>query len=185
VPRQILQNFPIVIRRLRSADYEAWWPRLHRLDLAAFGPSAELDIGLWEYAFTNYRVLVALKGNVVVGALVATPPSVLRGRSWCWSLGTHPKYQGQGIGKALLRRWFSQRWPNPLRGWALQVVSENHQALGLYKKAGFIRRRFFRDYFGDGVDGFCCYKESPSAIPIAQKNYVTKRSPRRKISRKK
>lgn len=152
--RRTLRPAPVRIVRLTARDYFEWYPRLLQLDHAAFGDCAEVDVDRWTMAFTHYRIFVALDGARLVGALVATPPTPVRQRSWCWSLGVHPAAQGRGVASKLMRRWFRETWDIALRGWALQVVADNDRAIDLYTRHGFTSRRYIRHYFGRGTHGF-------------------------------
>lgn len=55
-----------------------------------------------------------------------------------------------GLGTALLGDAMARAVQNGATSLYLEVRENNHAAISLYKKAGFERRGFKRDYYGDG-----------------------------------
>jgi L-phenylalanine/L-methionine N-acetyltransferase len=107
------------------ADEEAWRARL--LDNSSPGKT---DLAL-----------VAELGGEVVGTASLHPvgPQLRRRHAWVLGIAVAPQAQRQGVGAALMAALcdYADRWAGALRI-ELNVYADNHGAIALYKKFGFL-----------------------------------------------
>ncbi|MGE4295758.1 MAG: ribosomal protein S18-alanine N-acetyltransferase [Campylobacterales bacterium] len=70
-----------------------------------------------------------------------------------YALGVDPAFQGQGIGRALLKAAIELARKQADR-LTLEVRQDNAAAIGLYEKFGFQRAGLLNSYYPDGADGW-------------------------------
>ncbi|HLS79453.1 MAG TPA: GNAT family N-acetyltransferase [Nocardia sp.] len=98
----------------------------------------DLHGALWSVAETDRRV----GGYALLG--------IGRTRGWMLGLAVHPEARGRGLARALLERTIRTCRAHRVESVCLTVRSDNHVAVGLYEKAGFVRIGYEDDYFGTG-----------------------------------
>lgn len=128
------------LRRLESACFEkdAW----SLLDLVAV------------LSWSDVIRLKAVEDDAMVG-FVASDPRPNEGASWIATIGVDPRYQGRGIGRALLRACEEQMtFPRS----KLTVRMSNDRAITLYQKEGYRTVEIWRKYYSDGEDGLVMEK---------------------------
>lgn len=88
----------------------------------------------------NTLVIVAVLGQQVVGLLDVRPNTRKRFAHWCeLGMSVHPDYRNQKIGHALLQYAIDWATTNTrLEQMRLEVFHDNHRALHLYIKFGFV-----------------------------------------------
>lgn len=90
---------------------------------------------------SRHRLIVALDGGIVVGfvsAVVYLHPDKATPELWINEVGVAPTYQGQGIGKMLLRRTLEEAQKAGCKeAWVL-TERGNDAAMALYKSIGGI-----------------------------------------------
>lgn len=89
--------------------------------------------------FTNAQLQVAVSGERIVGAAVLIDDGT---EIWVDKLGTHPQFQGLGIGRALLQRSFALAHDRGRPSTALSTDS-NTGALAFYERLGMQVTRSF------------------------------------------
>ncbi len=104
---------------------------------------------VWCGRFDPETTRVALDGetNRLCGVAIATRIST--GTAHLGQVSVHPVYQGQGIGRALVRSTIDAAARRGLSSCSLAVTRENRVAGGLYRSLGFEPRREFRVYTRD------------------------------------
>lgn len=100
-------------------------PTIIRIDYACFGNSHD------ETFDTTY---VARFDDQIVGK---TRIELLKGQGGIFGLGILPEFRGRGFGKALLENSVYELKAQGAKRIYLQVLTENENALGLYKNTGF------------------------------------------------
>lgn len=98
--------------------------------------------------------LKAVEDNEMVG-FVAGDPRPSQGVGWIATIGVHPRYQGRGIGRALLRACERElKFPHS----KLTVRISNDRAISLYEKEGYRTVDIWKRYYNDGEDGLVMEK---------------------------
>jgi ribosomal protein S18 acetylase RimI-like enzyme len=127
----------VTLRRATAADA----PELERLLLRAFaapGPDL-LDV----LAEPRSQMLVAVREGVPVGTLRVDRDDQTAS---IYGFAIDPAWQGQGIGRDVLRRTCQTLFGDGLRQIRLEVSVDNDHALGLYTSLGFVQVAT-EDYF--------------------------------------
>jgi ribosomal protein S18 acetylase RimI-like enzyme len=128
------------LRRLESAVFEKdAWPLL---DLVAV------------LTWSDVVRLKAVIDHEMVG-FVAGDPRPAQNAGWIATIGVDPRYQGQGIGRALLHACEAQmKFPTV----KLTVRISNERAISLYEKEGYHTVDIWTKYYNDGEDGLVMEK---------------------------
>ena len=88
----------------------------------------------------NSLLLIADMSNTIVGLLFFNPNTKTKNlHTGEFGVNVHPKYQGLGIGQALIENlllWARQN--DQIEKLFLQVFATNYKALKLYEKFGFV-----------------------------------------------
>lgn len=156
---------PIKVRAARREDLAA----AVELEQACFGGDA-FSLTKRQLQYLQRRptavFLVAEQDGTVVGQGVALIRQHRRGASGrIYSLSTHPKHRGQGVGEALLRSMVSSLTDRGVRRVYLEVDGENAAAIRLYERSGFRRLGDLPDYYGPGRAAVhMVYEAQPAAM---------------------
>lgn len=67
-----------------------------------------------------------------------------------YSFGVHPDARGAGVGWRLLERLEQEAKERDINKMILEVRADNRAAMRLYRRAGFLPRRWLEDYYDDG-----------------------------------
>jgi ribosomal protein S18 acetylase RimI-like enzyme len=128
------------LRRLESACFEKdAWPLL---DLIAV------------LSWPDVIKLKAVEDGEMIG-FVAGDPRPSEGATWIATIGVDPRYQRQGIGRALLHACEEKASLPRMR---LTVRLSNHGAISLYEKEGYRSVDIWKRYYNDGEDGLVMEK---------------------------
>jgi ribosomal-protein-alanine N-acetyltransferase len=98
--------------------------------------------------------LKAVEDNEMVG-FVAGDPRPSQGVGWIATIGVDPRYQGRGIGRALLRACEGRMKFSHAK---LTVRISNDRAISLYEKEGYRTVDIWKRYYSDGEDGLVMEK---------------------------
>ena len=143
------------IRLLESTDFE----QLHALysERDAYSNTLQLPYQSVEHwrakmARNEHTSLVAVRGDELLGQISIDLHSSLRRRHVASiGMGVKASARGQGVGTALVRAAVAlcESWTNISRI-ELEVYTDNHAGIALYKKCGFVlegtcRRYAYRD----------------------------------------
>lgn len=130
-----------VLRRLERAcfDQDAW----SLFDLIAV------------LTFPDVVRLKAVDAGQMIG-FIAGDPRPSQGFSWIATIGVLPEYQGNGIGRALLRACQNRLRTPRIR---LSVRIGNTAAIRLYEQEGYQHVDIWRAYYHDGEDALVMEKE--------------------------
>ena len=99
------------------------------------------------------RVLVACDRSRLLGSAVL----FFRQRSTAgrlYSLATDPLARGRGVGRALLDAVVDAGRQRGCQVLGLEVRSDNHAAIALYERAGWLRVGRYASYYEDGADAW-------------------------------
>jgi ribosomal protein S18 acetylase RimI-like enzyme len=103
---------------------------------------------------TSARVLVASANH---RQFLGTAVVFFRQRSSVarlYSLATRPEARGKGIGTVLVEAAEVAARQRRCRALRLEVRTDNHHAIGLYERGGYLRIGFLESYYEDGADGW-------------------------------
>ena len=106
----------------------------------------------------NYKAL-DVRGDLV--GFVAGSPNWGTHIDWIVTLGVHPDYQRQGLGRRLLTVCEENMTQPTLR---LTVRTSNQSAIHLYETAGYHRIYTEPRYYSDGEDGMVMEKKRPELL---------------------
>jgi ribosomal-protein-alanine acetyltransferase len=128
------------VRRLESRCFEKdAWPLL---DLIAV------------LTWPDVIRLKAVDNGELVG-FVAGDMRPSQGAGWIATIGVDPRYQGRGIGRALLKACEER---TRLPRMKLTVRMSNQRAISLYQKEGYRSVDIWKQYYNDGEDGLVMEK---------------------------
>ena len=135
----------ITIRRAEPSDYEAICRNfadesMYSGTLQLPHPSAEIWKKRLAEPTNDEFVLVALVDGVMAGnaGLHSAGKSPRRSHARAIGMAVHGRFQGQGVGTALMRELvnLADNWLNVTR-LELTVFTDNERAIALYRKFGF------------------------------------------------
>lgn len=98
--------------------------------------------------------LKAVENGEMIG-FAACDPRPSEHASWIATLGVDPRYQRQGIGRALLRACETKTKQPCMK---LTVRMSNEAAISLYEKEGYRSVEIWKRYYNDGEDGLVMEK---------------------------
>ena len=99
------------------------------------------------------RLKAVIDGEMI--GFVAGDPRPAQNTGWIATIGVDPRYQGRGIGTALLRACEERMSFPRVR---LTVRISNDKAISLYKKEGYRTIDIWKRYYNDGEDGLVMEK---------------------------
>jgi len=67
-----------------------------------------------------------------------------------YSFCVHPEARGTGLGRRLLEALEGEALKRGMQRLTLEVRADNRVAMGLYRRMGFLPRRWLEDYYVDG-----------------------------------
>lgn len=138
---------------IRAAGLRDWFA-IWRLERACFGPDAWglLELGL---ALLTPNVRLKAVSEVRLIGLVIAERNLWTNEGLIATLGVHPAYQRQGVGRQLLAE-AEARLDTPL--FKLTVRVSNSAAIALYEQAGYHRAGHVPRYYSRGEDGLVMEK---------------------------
>ena len=128
---------------------------LRRLESVCFEKDAWSVLDL--VAVLSWSEVIRLKA-VVDGEMIgfiAGDPRPAQNTGWIATIGVDPRYQGRGIGTALLRACEERMNFPRVR---LTVRISNDKAISLYEKEGYRTIDIWKRYYNDGEDGLVMEK---------------------------
>lgn len=141
--RQVLSN-DLTIRRLVPEDMPAV------LEIERQGYSHPWTDSVFSDCFRdNYRLWAACQGDILGGYAVV---AYMFDEAHLLNLCVHPRWQGQGVGRLLLRHLLHEANRDQMWQTILEVRVSNEPAYTLYKAEGFSEIGRRPDYY-PGADG--------------------------------
>lgn len=128
---------------------------LRRLESVCFEKDAWSVLDL--VAVLSWSDVIRLKA-VIDGEMIgfiAGDPRPAQNTGWIATIGVDPRYQGHGIGTALLRACEERMSFPRVR---LTVRISNDKAISLYEKEGYRTVDIWKRYYNDGEDGLVMEK---------------------------
>lgn len=99
------------------------------------------------------RLKAVVDGEMI--GFIAGDPRPAQNTGWIATIGVDPRYQGRGIGTALLRACEERMSFPRVR---LTVRISNDKAISLYEKEGYRTVDIWKRYYNDGEDGLVMEK---------------------------
>lgn len=142
-----LDDFDLRIRRAEAADLDS----LAHLEAAAFATDRLSRTRLRALARSDsVALLVADSGGVLIGyVLVLTRRKCRAAR--LYSLAVAPAVAGQGVGARLLHAGEAAARFRGAEEMRLEVRADNHAAIRLYERRGYVPIGRREDYYADGM----------------------------------
>ncbi|WP_425193115.1 GNAT family N-acetyltransferase [Halomonas sp. GXIMD04776] len=82
-----------------------------------------------------------------------------------YSFCVHSSARGSGIGRGLVERLEKEARERGMHKLVLEVRADNRAAMGLYRRMGFLPRRWLDDYYSDGCAAWQMDKQLQVADP--------------------
>ncbi|WP_136067562.1 GNAT family N-acetyltransferase [Modicisalibacter radicis] len=82
-----------------------------------------------------------------------------------YSFCVHPEARGSGLGRRLLEALEGEALERGMQRLTLEVRADNRVAMGLYRRMGFLPRRWLEDYY---VDGCAAWQMDKSLVTAAE-----------------
>ncbi len=80
-----------------------------------------------------------------------------------YSFCVHPQARGTGLGRRLLAALEDEALTRGMQRLSLEVRADNRVAMGLYRRMGFLPRRWLEDYYVDGCAAWQMHKPLSAA----------------------
>lgn len=114
---------------------------------------------------------IAIVGGEIAGVASGglTLAGERRGRPMLWTLYVHPRYQGRGIGKALLDKTATAL---AARSLDVEVLPGNSRAIAFYEREGFVTVGMNWDAASTGEPALVMSKELPSHARTVFRDFV-------------
>ncbi len=129
---------------IRNIQRDAWFKTYPNKELGITSEDIQLEnfedperVRRWQRSIEtkdNSNIWVAKEGTHVIGFCMATSRDGLHDLR---ALYVHPNYQGRGVGRQLMTK--ALEWLGDEKDISVYVASYNSQAIGFYKKNGFIK----------------------------------------------
>jgi ribosomal protein S18 acetylase RimI-like enzyme len=144
---------PVIVRPATPADAEA----IDRIEQASFAYAGErFNLRRIRYLLGTHRttVMVAEIDGRVVG-WVAGMVGGKHERRWgrIYALAVHPDGRGRKLGARLLKEMIAILRSRSAGRIFLEVRADNHSAIKLYERAGFVPGQTLPNYYGNGING--------------------------------
>lgn len=164
IPIKVILSSNLKLKSLTSDDLSA----ILELDQACFG-------GLW--TMEGYQRELDSPNSDLLGIFSPYSRQQLLGMGCFWSIleeahitivGVHPRYQGQGLGQALVYALLKTASDRNLERATLEVRASNQAAISLYQKFGFKtagrRRGYYQDNGEDALILWLSDLQEPSFV---------------------
>jgi len=134
-------DLPAILRMERECFGQDAWPREMFLDYAAEAPEL----------FLVARVPRGVSGSSIAGYSIAR---MTRHEAEIASLAVRPLFRRRGVATALLRASLRKLRRSGAKAVWLMVRSNNQEAIGLYRRLGFLRTATVPNYYDDRSSGW-------------------------------
>lgn len=165
LPRDNLIVLPL-LRPARPDDLEA----ICRLEVACFEWdrfSRRQLAHLLSRAHASTWVVIDENGSVAGYGTVLFRRNSHNAR--LYSFCVHPSARGSGLGRGLAERLERDARERGMHRLTLEVRADNRAAIGLYRRLGFLPRRWMDDYYSDGCAAWQMDKslEAKAALEVS------------------
>ncbi|GMT41727.1 MAG: ribosomal-protein-alanine N-acetyltransferase RimI [bacterium] len=146
----------ITIRRAEVDDIQAMW----EIDRECFEPGVAYSIDIFYYYLLIDRepAFAALDGGKLAGFVLTSKTEQTAGQ--IITIDILPKWRRAGIGSKLMavsEEALVQRGATVIN---LQVAADNGAAIEFYKKLGYRKENFIKNYYGNGKDAYLFIKKT-------------------------
>ncbi len=137
----------------KAVDKDA--SQLHALDEEIFQTSSYCNYASL-VADNNSLIFAAMNGDELVGYIYF---SKAVDEAELYHIGVKENYREEHIATDLLEKGINQLKSEGVKTIFLEVRHKNKVAISLYVKAGFLKYKVRKDYYGRGADAFCYMME--------------------------
>lgn len=132
-------------------------PALLSIENLSFGPDAFNSRRLrYLISSPNVHFVLAMIDQQVAGYLILLTRKGSK-RIRIYSIATSPWHRGMGVAQHLLNYTKTRAREQHMELINLEVREDNHKAIALYTKAGFVVKGKREDYYQPGVHGLVMY----------------------------
>lgn len=157
-------NQAATLRPATAADLEA----ILQIEHASFANPRELfNRRQIRYLVTEARAVVTVAEAAGLGVVGWAAGLIRRtaggGNGRVYALAVHPKARGMSLGRRLMEHTIAALRRGRAVRVFLEVRGDNHAAIALYRKLGFVDHRTLRDYYGRGLHALRMLLDGPPA----------------------
>lgn len=143
---------PVIVRPATPADADT----IDHIEQASFVHAGE------RFNLRRIRYLLATRRAVVMvaeidGRVVGWVVGMIGGKQDRWgriyALAVHPDGRGRKLGARLLKEMIAILHSRGAGRIFLEVRADNHSAIKVYERAGFVSGQALPDYYGHGISG--------------------------------
>lgn len=143
---------PVHIRPATPADAQA----IDRIEQASFVHAGErFNLRRIHYLLGTHRAIVRIAE--IDGQIVGWVVGMIGGKHERWgriyALAVHPDVRGRKLGARLLKNMIDLLRSHQAGRIFLEVRADNHSAIHLYQRAGFVAAHTLPNYYGPAVPG--------------------------------
>ena len=134
-------------------------PQIYEIEKKSFEHPFSQTVILSQVVLHYGTSLVAVINGKVIGYAIAAIKLTKEGRALhLLNFAVDPKYRGMGIGRLMLRTLEKLARKTGLKAIVLEVSTQNHVAIRLYKSEGFKEVEILKNYYPWGEDAYLMIK---------------------------
>jgi ribosomal protein S18 acetylase RimI-like enzyme len=144
------------IRKFRRGDFDAYVDLLMLTSQEEYSNMGRQEVAQMLRQMDKKWIWVAEINKRVAGYLTAEPEHGMLHVIW---LDVHPDFQRRGVGTALLHEIILAGKNTGIGPVIVEVLDTNVKGLGFYGRHGFRKRKWYQNYYGNGLSAYEMVKD--------------------------
>jgi len=149
-------NYGVHIRKFRRGDFDTYVDLLMVTSQEEYSNMGRQEVAQMLRRMDKKWIWVAEIDKKPVGYLTAEPERGMLHVVW---LDVHPDYQRKGVGTALLKEIILAGKNTGIGPVIVEVLDTNVKGLGFYGRHGFRKRKWYQNYYGNGLSAYEMVKD--------------------------